>query len=108
MSHLVSHTEQRNQKHSINLCNHERYPGHLKCLKNIQKIKYPDFQAMTPTIPESHEKDTDVHHNSPSDHQTQPQEELGMILEEEKQEVEEQPDPADQDTLVFEFEESEE
>ena len=47
MSHSVSHTEQRNQKHNINLCNHERYPGHLKCLKNIQKIKYPDFQAMT-------------------------------------------------------------
>ena len=48
MSHSVSHTEQRNQKHSINLCNHERYLGHLKCLKNIQNIKYPDFQAMTP------------------------------------------------------------
>ena len=50
MSHSVSHTEQRNQKHSINLCNHERYLGHLKCLRNIQKIKYPDFQAMTPAI----------------------------------------------------------
>ena len=31
-----------------------------------------------------------------------------MILEEEEQKVEEQPDPADQDTLVFESEESEE
>ena len=31
-----------------------------------------------------------------------------MILEEEEEEVEEQPDPADQDTLVFESEESEE
>ena len=51
MSHSVSHMEQRNQKHSINLCNHERYPGHLKCLKNIQKIKYPDFQAMTIRVP---------------------------------------------------------
>ena len=50
MSHSVSHTEQRNQKHSINLCNHERYLGHLKCLRNIQKIKYPDFQAMTVRI----------------------------------------------------------
>ena len=28
-----------------------------------------------------------------------------MILEEQEQEVEEQPDPADQDTLVFESEE---
>ena len=47
MSHSVSHAEQKNQKHNINLCNHERYPVHLKYLRNIQKIKYPDFQAMT-------------------------------------------------------------
>ena len=50
MSHLVSHAEQRDQKHNINLCNHERYPVHLKYLRNIQKIKYPDFQAMTLVI----------------------------------------------------------
>ena len=47
MSHWISHAETMDQKHSINLCNHERYPVHLKCLRNIQKIKYPDFQAMT-------------------------------------------------------------
>ena len=47
MSHSISHAESMDLKHSINLCNHERYPVHLKCLKNIQKIKYPDFQAMT-------------------------------------------------------------
>ena len=47
MSHSISHTEPTDQKHSINLCNHERYPVHLQCLRNIQKIKYPDFQAMT-------------------------------------------------------------
>ena len=47
MSHSISHAEPVDQKHSINLCNHERYPVHLKCLRNIQKIKYPDFQAMT-------------------------------------------------------------
>ena len=47
MSHSISHAEPMDQKHSINLCNHERYPVHLKCLRNIQKIKYPDFQAMT-------------------------------------------------------------
>ena len=63
------------------------------------------------TIPESHEQDTGVHHNSPSNCQTQPQDELAMILEEEEQQqqkVEEQPDPADQSTLVFDSEESEE
>ena len=65
-------------------------------------------KASNPTIPESHEQDTSLHHSSPSNHQTQPQDELATILEEEEQEVEEQPDPADQDTLVFESEESEE
>ena len=63
------------------------------------------------TIPESHQQDTSVHHNSPSDCQTQPQDELAMIPEEEEEEeqkVEEQPDPADQSTLVFDSEESEE
>ena len=47
MTHSISHAEPMDQKHSINLCNHERYPVHLKCLRNIQKIKYPEFQAMT-------------------------------------------------------------
>ena len=62
--------------------------------------------ASNPTILESHEQDTSLHHISPSDHQTQLQDELATIPEEEK--VEEQPDPADQDTLVFSSEESEE
>ena len=66
-------------------------------------------EASNSTIPESHEQDTGIHHNSPFDHQTQPQDELAMILEEEEeQKVEEQPDPADQSTLVFESEESDE
>ena len=65
-------------------------------------------EASNPTIPESHEQDTGIHHNSPSDCQTQPQDELATIPEEEEQEVEEQPDPADQDTLVSDSEESEE
>ena len=47
MTHSISHAEPMDQKHSINLCNHEGYLVHLKCLRNIQKIKYPDFQAMT-------------------------------------------------------------
>ena len=59
---------------------------------------------------ESHEQDTGVHHDSPSNCQTQPHDELAMIPEEEEevQKVEEQPDPADQSTLVFNSEESEE
>ena len=67
-------------------------------------------EASNPTKPESHEQDTGIHHDSPSDHQTQPQDELAMILEEEEeeQEVEEQLDPADQSTLVFDSEESKE
>ena len=65
-------------------------------------------EANNPIIPESYEQDTGIHHNSPSDCQIQPQDELDTILEEEEQEIEEQPDPADQDTLVFESKESEE
>ena len=62
-----------------------------------------------PIIPESHEKDTGTHHFSPSDHQIQPQDELDTILEEEEEpQMEEQPDPADQDTLVFTSDESKE
>ena len=61
-------------------------------------------KVSNPTEPESHEQDTSVHHNSPSDHQTQPQDELAMIPEEEEEE--QQPDPADQSTLVFDSTES--
>ena len=62
--------------------------------------------ASNPTILESHEQYTGSHHNSSSDCQTQLHDELATILKEE--EVEEQLDPADQDTLVFKSEESEE
>ena len=67
-------------------------------------------EASNSTILESHEQDTSVHHNSPSDCQIQPQDELATTLEkeEEEQKVEEQLDPADQSTLVFESEESDE
>ena len=58
-----------------------------------------------PIILESHEQDTGVHHNSPPDCQNQF--ELDTIPEEEL-EMEEQPDPTDQDTLVFTSDESEE
>ena len=38
-------------------------------------------EACNPTISESPEQDTGLHHNSPSDHQTQCQDELAMKLE---------------------------
>ena len=53
-----------------------------------------------PNIPESHEQDTGLHHINSSDHQTQPQDDLATIPEEEEV------DPAEQDTLVFDSEES--
>ena len=58
-------------------------------------------EVSNPIILESHEQDTGVHHNSPPDCQNQPQVELDTIPEEEELEMEKQPDPADQDTLVF-------
>ena len=60
--------------------------------------------ASGPTIPESHEQDTGLHHTNSSDHQTQQQDNLATIPEEEEKEV----DPADQDTLVFNSKESDE
>ena len=64
-------------------------------------------EVNNPIIPESHEQDTDIHNNSPPDCQIQPQAELDIIPEEEL-EMEKQPDPTDQDTLVFTSKESEE
>ena len=57
-------------------------------------------------IPESHEQDTGTHHDSPPDCQNQVK--LDTIPEEEELKTEEQPDPTDQDTLVFTSDESEE
>ena len=66
-------------------------------------------EANNPIILESLEQDTSTHHSSPPDCQIQAQDELDTILEEEEEpQTEEQPDPADQDTLVFTSEESEE
>ena len=65
-------------------------------------------EVNNPIIPESHEQDTGVHHNSLPDCQVHPQAELHTIPEEEELQIEEQPDPADQDTLVFTSKESEE
>ena len=60
--------------------------------------------ASKPTIPESHEQDTSLHHINSSDCQTQPQDDLATIPEEEEENI----DPAEQDTLVFDSEESDE
>ena len=60
-------------------------------------------------IPESHEQDTGAHYNSPPKCKSPPHNELDTIPEEEEEpQTKEQPDLADQDTLVFTPEESEE
>ena len=65
-------------------------------------------EVNNPIIPESHEQDTSIHHNSPPYCQNQLQVELDTIPEEEELEIEKQPDPTDQDTLVFTSKESKE
>ena len=60
--------------------------------------------ASKPTIPESHEQDTGLHHINSSDCQSQPQDNLATIPEEEEEDI----DPAEQDTLVFDSKESDE
>ena len=62
--------------------------------------------ASDPAVPVSHKQDTASHQNSSSNCQTQFQDELATILEEKEQQ--QQPDPVDQETLVFKSEESEE
>ena len=47
MPHSFSHAASMNLEHSIKEGSHERYLVHLQCFRNIKKIKYPDFQAMT-------------------------------------------------------------
>ena len=67
-----------------------------------------DEEANIAIILESHGQDTGVHYGSPPEHKTQPQEELDTIPEEEEPQAKEQPDLADQDTVVFTPNESEE
>ena len=59
--------------------------------------------ASKPTIPESHEQDTGLHHINSSNRQTQLQDDLATIPEEKE---EEDIDRTEQDTLVFNSEES--
>ena len=60
-----------------------------------------DEEANNAITLESHRKDTGMHYGSPPKCKTQPQEELDTIPEEEEPETNEQPDPANQDTVVF-------
>ena len=56
MPHSFSYAVSMNLEHSIKEGSHERYPVHLQCFKNIKKIKYPDFQAMTLSLVEKRQK----------------------------------------------------
>ena len=67
-----------------------------------------DEEANNAIIPESHGKDTYMHYSSPPECKTQTQEELDTITEEEEPETKEQPDLANQDTVVFTPDDSEE
>ena len=68
-----------------------------------------DKEANNPIIPKSHEQDTSAHYDSPPEHKSQLHDELDTIPEEgEEPQMKEQPDPANQDTLVFTPEESKE
>ena len=49
MPHSFSYAVSMNLEHSIKEGSHERYTDHFQCFRNIKKIKYPDFQAMTKT-----------------------------------------------------------
>ena len=67
-----------------------------------------DEEANNPIILESHKQDTGAHYDSP-ECKSQPHDELDTIPEEEEEpQMKEQPDPANQDTLVFTSKESEE
>ena len=67
-----------------------------------------DEEANNAIIPESHVQDTGAHYRSPPKCKNQPQEELDTIPEEEEPQTKEQPDLADQDTVVFTPNESKE
>ena len=54
MPHSFSYAVSMNLEHSIKEGSHERYPDHFQCFRNIKKIKYPDFQAMTFPLEQSY------------------------------------------------------
>ena len=67
-----------------------------------------DEEADNAIVPESNGQDTGVYYGSCSEHNIQPQDELETIPEEEEPQMEEKQDIADQDTVVFTPDESEE
>ena len=67
-----------------------------------------DEEANNAIIPESNGQNTGMHYGSPPECKTQPQDELDTIPEEEEPKMKEQPDLADQDTVVFTPNESKE
>ena len=70
-----------------------------------------DEETNNAIILESHEQDTGTHYKSPPKLKSPPHDKLDIIPEEEEEEepqMKEQPDLADQDTLVFTPEESKE
>ena len=61
-----------------------------------------DEEANNQIILDSHEQDTGAHYDSSPECKSQPHDELDTIPEEEEEpQMKEQPDPAEQDTLVF-------
>ena len=66
-----------------------------------------DEEVNNAMVPESHGQDTGVHYENPSECNTQPQDELETIPEEEELQTEEKQDLANQDTIVFTTDESE-
>ena len=67
-----------------------------------------DEEVNNAIVLESHGQDTGVHYRSPPECNTQPQDELETIPEEEEPQMEEQQDLANQNTIVFTTNESEE
>ena len=67
-----------------------------------------DEEVNNAIVPESHGQDTGAQYRSPPECNTQPQDELETIPEEEEPQMEEQQDLANQDTIVFTTDEPEE
>ena len=67
-----------------------------------------DEEVNNAIVLESHRQDTGMHYRSPPECNTQPQDELETIPEEEEPQTEENQDLVDHDTIVFTTDESEE
>ena len=107
-SELDKYLQETAEKHEVE----DNYFDGCHKSTNISPFQQEDYylkeddinidNASKPTILESHEQDTGLHHINSYYRQTQPQDDLAMIPEEEEENI----DPAEQDTLVFDSEES--